>query len=411
VVGEQVVGGGGGGGRGAATPPPTTCSLHSLVSAGYTIYSMNAFKDKVSANKKSKNLFLRLFPIPKLLEMPSIGLDISDQSVRFLELVPEEGGFTIGRFGDRALPEGVVVSGEIIKTEVLRGVLGDLQKEFGLHFVRLSLPEEKVYLFKTSVLRGTLDEMRNNIEFQLEDNVPLSPAEVIFDFDPIRLEESKSTNIDVSVSVMPETIIRSYAETIEASGLVPLSFEIEAQAIARAVVPFGDLGTYMIVDFGKTRSGISIKSEGVIRYTSTLDIGGNSLVTALQKAFKVSEQEAEKIKIEKGLGKKYENKEVFETLLSSIAVLRDEISRHYIYWHNSRDKEGREPEHIVKVILCGGDSNLVGLIDYLSSSLRIPVEMANVWTNVLTFDKNIPQITFAESLRYATTIGLALRRT
>ena len=115
------------------------------------------------------------------------------------------------------------------------------------------------------------------------------------------------------------------------------------------------------------------------------------------------------MKKEKGLTKSIENKEVFETLLMSISVLRDEISRHYIYWHNSKDKENQEPKHIEKIILCGGDANLMGLLPYLVSSLRIPVELANVWVNVTKFEAGIPQISFAQSLRYATTVGLALR--
>jgi type IV pilus assembly protein PilM len=370
---------------------------------------------KVDKNKKNisqengNDLFLRMFPVPKFLEMPSVGLDISDQSVRFLEIIPKKEGFVIGRFGNRDIPSGVVVSGEIIKPEGLQEVLLGLKKEFGLHFVRVSLPEEKVYLFKTSVQKGDSEEMRNNIEFQLEDNVPLSPAEVVFDFDPIKVSESTSNEVGVSVSVMPENIVQSYAKAIEAAGLVPLSFEIEAQAIARSVVPFGDLGTYMVVDFGKTRTGISIKSEGVIRYTSTLDIGGNSLIVALQKVFSITEVEAEKIKKEKGLSKNVEDKEIFNALLTSVSVLRDEISRHYMYWHNTKDREGNPPGQIQKIILCGGDANLIGLIDYLSSSLRISVELANVWINVLDFDKNIPPINFSDSLRYATTVGLALR--
>ncbi len=365
--------------------------------------------NKTIANQHDHDLFLRMFPVPKFLEMQSVGLDISYQSVRFLELLPKKEGFTIGRFGNLDIPNGVVVSGELVKPEVLREILKDLKKKFGFRFVRVSLPEEKVYLFKTSIPRGSEEEMRSSIEFGLEDNVPLSPAEVIFDFDPIKANEAQSTNIEVSVSVMPGIIVQSYTELVETSGLIPLSFEIEAQAIARSLVPFGDLGTYMIVDFGKTRSGISIKSEGVVRYTSTLDIGGNLLCTALQKIFSIGEEEAEKIKKEKGLSKNFENKEVFNALLTPVSVLRDEISRHYIYWHNSKDREGRVPDQIQKIILCGGDANLIGLVDYLSSSLRMSVELGNVWTNVLDFEKTIPPIDFADSLRYATTVGLALR--
>ena len=63
---------------------------------------------------------------------------------------------------------------------------------------------------------------------------------------------------------------------------------------------------------------------------------------------------------------------------------------------------------IEKIILCGGDANLLGLTDYLSASLKIPVERADIWTNIDYRDGFIPEIEFNDSLRYATAVGLAL---
>jgi hypothetical protein len=46
----------------------------------------------------------------------------------------------------------------------------------------------------------------------------------------------------------------------------------------------------------------------------------------------------------------------------------------------------------------------------LTANLKVPVEIANVWTNIISsFDDKIPSISFNESLKYATAIGLALK--
>jgi len=63
---------------------------------------------------------------------------------------------------------------------------------------------------------------------------------------------------------------------------------------------------------------------------------------------------------------------------------------------------------IEKIILCGGDSNLIGLTDYLSVSMRHKVEVANVWINITNVEKNIPKIDFKKSLSFTTALGLAL---
>jgi Tfp pilus assembly PilM family ATPase len=95
-------------------------------------------------------------------------------------------------------------------------------------------------------------------------------------------------------------------------------------------------------------------------------------------------------------------------LLNSVSVLRDEIVRHLLYWQTHKDGEGRNHPRIKKILLCGGDSNLVGLPEYLSISAKTPVELADVWANITDKQKYIPSISFNKSLTFAAALGLAL---
>ena len=95
--------------------------------------------------------------------------------------------------------------------------------------------------------------------------------------------------------------------------------------------------------------------------------------------------------------------------MATLSKLKDEIERHFRYWNNRTDKKGKKVPQIEKVILCGGSSNVVGLREYLSGSLKARAERANVWQNAFSFDDVIPDIVFSQSLGYATAIGLALR--
>ena len=62
-----------------------------------------------------------------------------------------------------------------------------------------------------------------------------------------------------------------------------MAFEVEPESIARSVVPAGDRGTYMVMDFGRTRTGIFIVSGGAVSFTSTVSVGGYSLTRAIAK--------------------------------------------------------------------------------------------------------------------------------
>jgi len=356
----------------------------------------------------NRSLSYKVFPPPKFIRMPAVGLDISDESVHFVCLKEAKGGFVIDNFARKEIPPGIIEAGEIKKVDELTKIIASLRDEFGPHFVNVSLPEQRAYLFKLRIPRMKRSDIRNKVELQLEDNAPISAREAVFDYDILKEDDNGQTEIELSV--LPRNVVDRYLGVIKGAGFSPLSFEIEAQAIARAVVKEGDPGTFMVMDFGKTRSGISIVSNGATRFTSTVDIGGGALTRVIEKTLKVKTEEAEKIKKEKGVVSREENEELFLTMMSMISVLRDEISKHYIYWHTHKDQYGKKRPKIEKIILCGGDANLAGLPEYLNSGLKIPVERANVMVNVNSFDKYIPEINFNESLHYATSIGLALRR-
>ncbi len=346
----------------------------------------------------------RYFPPPAFLMAPSYGLDISDQSLKFVQLVPTRNGIKVGRYGERKIPPGIIQSGKIKNLPRLQEILLSLRQE-GIRFVRVSLPEEQVYLFPLRLEKAGLKNVREGIELALEEHVPMSAKEAIFDYDLVH-EDSKS--LEVEVAATSSLTIENYISVFRNCFISVQSLELEAQAIARAVVKKGDPGTYLIVDFGQTRTGIFIMSRGVVVFTSTLDIGGQSLNAAIEKSFGVSPAEAEKMKMEYGLRRNAPNKEVFPVLLNSVSVLRDEIVKHFLYWNTHKDEEGKEHEPVKKIIFCGGDSNLIGLADYISQSMKLPVEMANVWVNISETNKYIPEISLRESLGFAAALGLAL---
>ena len=143
-------------------------------------------------------------------------------------------------------------------------------------------------------------------------------------------------------------------------------------------------------------------------FTSTVDVGGVILNNMIQKNFKISFEEAEKMKKKFGLQRNSVNKELFSVLLNSVSILRDEIEKHFLYWHTHLDEDEKERPSIKKIILCGGDSNLIGIAEYFSVSIKCKVDIANVWVNVFNLENEIPDINFDKSLTYATALGLAL---
>ncbi len=353
----------------------------------------------------------RLFPPPRYISLPSIGVDISDTSLKYVAFEREHAHDTelvLRQWGDIDIPSGVVERGNVHDGKVLANVLREVKKRTNAEYVSVSLPEERAYLFETTIPRTTArKDIHELLEFRLEENVPLSPRDAYFDFTIVGTDE-ETNDFRAAVAVYAQDTINNYYEACVSADLLPLSFEIEAQAIARAVVPTVSEGAYMIVDFGKTRMGVGIVYHGALMYTSTIDIAGAQLSAAMRQVLgDRTESELTEIKNTKGIAVSKENEVVAKALLEIAKAIVDELSVRMHYWHTRKIDRGER--QIKKIILCGGSSNLWGLPEYLADTLGIPTERAHVWQNAFSLESFVPPITRKYSYGYATAVGLALR--
>ncbi|MCR4311446.1 MAG: type IV pilus assembly protein PilM [Candidatus Taylorbacteria bacterium] len=354
-----------------------------------------------------RNTFSDFFPVPKLLRMQPVGLSLTEWGIHVVELVKRGEGLTLGRFGARAIPTGAIQEGYVHDKQAVIDALRPLQQELGIEFVSVALPEEKAYLFKTEVPIIAKDTIREALELRLEENVPIPSTEAVFDFMVIP-HMHEADHVDVSVSAFPSKVVLTYLEIVTAAGLIPVSFGIEAAALARALIPDGNRGTFMIVSIGETRTSISIASRGVVQFSTTVPIGGDALTKALEKHFSVDTKEAKKIKEEKGFVKNRENMQLFFSLMNTVSSIKDEINKLITFWNTHRNPPGSVGKTIEKIILCGRDSSLAGFDEYLGTTIKIPVETGSVWQNAFMAGEQIPAISHLDSLDYASAIGLAL---
>jgi type IV pilus assembly protein PilM len=355
------------------------------------------------------SLFHKLFPLPRYLERRATGIDISDRSIKYCDLTPDGKQFKLERFGEIPLPVGVVESGQVKNRPALVEALAKLRSQLGVVYVAMALPEEPAFVVKLTLPAMPRANLRSSIELQLEEHVPLPADSLAFDYDIVRCPTPTRNDYDLIVSVFPKAIMTDYLEATIAAGLVPTSFEIEAQAIARALIPREEVRPSLVVDFGKTRTGFFVVSEGKVMATSTVaSVGGEMVTATIQKNLGLSYEAAESLKIERGILQSRSNSLLLFALIPIISVLRDEINKFASYW-DTHGEVGSGDKRLNKIILCGGQSTLPGLVEYLSSSLGIKVELGNVWANITPKQTKVPPIKFNDSFKYVASLGLALK--
>ncbi len=347
----------------------------------------------------------RYFRIPRFLEMPAIGIDISDTAVRFVELVKSGPGFVPYRYGERKLSPGVVVSGSVIKKDELIKVLLSISEKEKYAFVKASLPETKAYVFNTTIPDVPQADISDVLTFRIEDNVPISAAEAAFDYTVIGRNEKGE--IELSVTVLPESVIREYIDIYEKANLSPRSFELESRAIARALVNHKDARTYMIVHIGENRTVFSIVRGGVVRFTSTLHVGSINLTDAIGRSLSINAQDAEKLKGDKSHSEDNKAK-VFESIAGALSAIKDEINKLSMYWFTHKVVGTPGIQKVDEILLSGKDSTIPGVLEYISKNVKIPVRGANAWAECFSFNDFIPNMQASDALDYVTAIGLSL---
>jgi len=364
------------------------------------------------------------------LKPEAFGLDISDLSLKIAKLKKKKGILSMASFGEAKIPPGIIEEGEIKDKKSLVEIIKEsLKKVKGAklktNYVVASLPEEKAFLQVIQMPILKEEELKRAVYFEAENYIPLPVAEVYLDFQQVQPLYNHLDHLDILIAALSKKTIDPYMSCLKGAGLIPKALEIESLAIARSLIknevsPF----PVLLIDFGATRTSFIIFSGYSPRFTSSIPVSSQKFTEAISRDLGVDLIEAEKLKIKYGLGEKYRLKVegeikkeiergiIFEALIPPLTDLIAQIKIHLSYYHTHAHHEHLLPnsKEVEKIFLCGGGANLKGLTDFLSSELKIPVELGNPWINILPEPlKELPELSYEKSLSFTTALGLALR--
>lgn len=326
---------------------------------------------------RKPNLFFRIFPVPKFLSLDPVGIDISLRSVRAIRFKNSKYGLIPDKYKEILLKEKCELlekKEDLEHCDELRNSLRELKKEMNLKYITLSLPELKTYIFSTTLpleARKTIDDA---LIIKLQENVPLEPSEIVYDFDIAKINKTRGT-MDVVVTALPRNIVDIYTKLFKDEGLIPVAFESESQSVARAVVHYEDTTPYLIVNFGHAKISFAIVENGVVSYTSSLP---------------------------------YSTEKILENFDSQEAqILKSTLNKLLIYWFTNKHNINSE-EKITNLIMTGSFADEAKLGVFLEQHLHVNVSTANVWKNCFDLDQYVPNMDLKTALQYNTAIGLSL---
>jgi len=364
------------------------------------------------------------------LKPEAFGLDISDLSLKIVKLKKRGRTLNLASFGEGEIKPGIIKGGEIKDEEKLAEIVKEAIKKvkgerLRTKYVVASLPEEKAFSQVIQMPIMPEEDLKSAVIYEAENYVPLPIEEVYFDSEIVPPVYDHLERLDVLISALPKKTVDPYLSSFKKAGLKPIAFAIESSAISRALIK-NQTTNYpvLIIDLGQTRTSFIIFAGKSVRFTSSIPVSGRNFTEIISKNLKTSLAEAERLKIKYGLEEKIKLKiekdetifkkekgKIFEALIPALIDLVQQIKKCLDYYESHAQISGLPPDgrRIEKIFLCGGGANLKGLSELLSLELKLPVEIGNPWINILGEKKELPGLSFEESLKYTTAIGLALQ--
>ena len=321
--------------------------------------------------------------------------------------------YTVTTLRAISLPPGIIVNGEIQQPELARkklllllGKEGGKFEEIKTPWVVADLPEPKTFLKLIEVPSEDGELSSDDVLYQASKHLPFDLDEAYLDWQIINYD-SKSNVAHILIGAVPKIISDSYTYFLESAGLSPITLEIEALTLARALITAGKEyhnEARAILDLGATRSCLIIYDHNTLQFSMNINFSGELINTALVQELKMEYADAEQLKIKQGLTPA-KNSPRYLTIMTRLTNKLAEDVRRAIDFYNDRFPN---PNPVTHITMAGGVANLNNLDNFLSRKLKISTHPGNAWKNLLP-GKIIAREKQARGLVAASVLGLALR--
>jgi len=344
------------------------------------------------------------------LETEVFGMDLSDLSIKVMQLEKDGKTERVKGYSCVEVPPGVFENGKIINREkavffIKEAVKKTEPSKIKTKKVFCSLPESKVFLRMINVPELKEEELAEAIKWEMEASIPLPIDQVYYDWQVI---ESKSKGKQNILTMAAERkIVDEMLEVFKEAELETYGLEVESTASARSLIEQNGKEqpkNSLIIDLGSQRTSFIIAVNGATCFTSSIPFSSDGINDAITKSLGIDVREADKIKLNQGIEIADVSNPIYKAIQYLLENLGSEVEK-TLDFYGATFKGWPEIE---KIILSGGGSNIKGLPAFLEKRLGKKTEMGNPWIN-LKIDKKGPIIDDANSIRYSTVIGLAMR--
>ena len=338
-----------------------------------------------------------------------VALDIGSSAIAGAEI---KDGRQLARAAVEELPEGIVVDGEVAEPVDLSNHIKRFWKEgkFSGRSVRLGVANQRVVvrMIELPVIDDPV-EMRQTVEIEAAEHIPIPPDQAIIDYQSIGwFEDESGPRQRLVVVAAHREMIDTLVSSVRRAGLRVDGIDLEAFALIRSLVPAtpaGD-GAQVLCHIGAGATNIIVSVDRTSQFTRLVGLGGVDLTNAVADQTGLSPHEAEALKAACGLLGEvpagWDPTTVTRerhALALAVRPLVQEIGRTIDFY---RSQEHARP--VERLVLSGGTALCSGLDQYVQQALGLEVEIGNPLQNLT----KSADLSFDVATRAAVAVGLAL---
>lgn len=332
----------------------------------------------------------------------STGLSITDERIRFAVFEEGETQPRLCDFGFAKLPAGTIEHGKIIDHDQLVETLRALRRDHGIKRVHVGVSDRLAYSWTTTHKKNGEDwneslqrAIRQHIDDIGRDDLKHSTIEY-------EIIDETADALRAFVWVLPNRVIDTYTEIARLAGVRALSVQTNMYHVASRCAQGSTPGTCMFVDVGTDRSHIAVVDDGRVASMATVPIGGASIQPMIDQYLKLHPEKAVEFESSIGMSPMVNDQTFLEKISRAIAPLAERVTSERIHW------DEQKPRQIDHVRIMGEHAHQPGLHVYLSRLTDTPAKHLDIWGNEY-LRTHIPDLSFDESLKYASAIALAMQ--
>ena len=319
----------------------------------------------------------------------------------------------MGPYGD--LDVGAVTN---LSVEKLSQALADVIRESGIttRDGALSIPSAASLVFLID-LPAVINEkdLAGIVPTEARKYIPVPISEITLDFWVIpKKEESiadsaesdaaekQASKTEVLIAAIHNDTIQKYKDIVKGSPVDSTFFEIEVFSAIRSTFSH-ELSTVLLLDFGASKTKLSIIEYGIVRSFHIINRGSYDITNALSKSLSIPFSRAEEIKREFGLQGDPADKNVAEIAKLTTDFIITETNSAILQYEKKNNKT------ITKIVLSGGGALLPGFFEACKGRFSTEVVRGNPFGKVEAPAFLTPVLT-ETGPEFAVAVGLALRK-